>query len=328
MRLATVRSSRRIYPFLLAGFAAVAMTQPDFALARHSELKFAWPADATAHVLEKATKDNVTTEFSYTISLSPRSPARSFQLDYSNYDVVRVNGEDANTPAMRKALEPGLPLLASWPTLLISPSGEFEGTGDFQEMMRKATAFVETRGNKELDAQEQAQIEAFLGSPAMKNAITQKFGDAWRDWVELWLGEVPKQGMKVEYRSSVPIGNIVLEVPLYKEYVGEGTQGAIKLAAESTIEGPVATKALREFIGNMQGQLKPNANFSAQAQLKSFKRIRRDSVETDPRTLQPKYARSEQTAMIEMNSGESVHQIETHEYFFDWSKDRAEKKAP
>src|SRR5689334_5025047 len=60
--------------------------------------RFAWPEGARANVVERATKDAATIEFHYTITLSRRVDHDGLELRYSNYDVARVNDQDANTP--------------------------------------------------------------------------------------------------------------------------------------------------------------------------------------------------------------------------------------
>jgi hypothetical protein len=268
-----------------------------------------------AAVTQVALKDGHTSTMRYDLTTKRSADGGHLEVRFERFQFVEFDGKLLRAPelhAVREELEKMASLI---PTLLVSPEGEFTGVEGLDEMIDALLAWQ--RGQKKRDPATTAKVEAFMRSPEMKAAMTQKTGDYWQVWVGLWLDLHLVPGEKKT--TSLSMGSFAggASSPATFEHHGPvpGEPGLVRLSMRSLLEGEQAKAAVSGVLQEMQRQLRL-------PEMPRILRMRRDtqaSTDIDPLTARPRRVRMEVTWDGEIEGHGALSKREMNEYEFDWS---------
>lgn len=282
---------------------------------------FDWPAPATVTVTESAEKKGNKTKMRYRLAIS-RTDDGGLRLSYRDFEFLEVNGHDATTPAMKKALAKTVAMTAAIPDLLVDEHGMFVGATDMDEMIdRVVDSKKETRGD---EASEKVR-ESMKSQPA-RDVLTAAVARYWQTWAGGWIGWSQAPGAPVtEVRTSDVFGARV-EAPVTTTHHGavDGAAGLVRLSFRVKLEGGAARKAYDQMIGAL---IKDEDRRREIAD--GFEEISMSDeleVQTDPKTLRPRVASNRKVIRLQPKGGDAVEQVESHRYEFDWGEATGDDK--
>jgi hypothetical protein len=298
-------------------FSCIFFAVPDLIHASENPepLKFAWASPSKFEVEETIRKKDGVSKLRHTFSFAQSN--NEFVLKWLDAKCLSVNGQPINTPELDKAVLPMRAMFLAMPPMRVSLSGEFLGTVHSEESIEEINMLLDKLfPNRPEDARK-------YYSKAAQSAQGQAFMDAtlanryWRTWVETWEGIALSPGQTITNRTSIPIGggafsasNIIARLP-------SQDAGQIHIRFKQMAAGPQVGNALSSFVNSL-------TNLTGSTTNEPFPKIESGSiqtileVETNPKTMQPSWAKRTIKTTIK-TSEDLVTSQESYEYFFFWS---------
>lgn len=297
----------------LLAFAVTAFAARSAEAQKTAALKFAWPVPGSVWVTEASTKGGQTAQVRYEVTLTRDPKSKNLHLRLQNFSIVRIEGVDLKDPKMKKDLDQANKLAAAIPTLVISPEGRFVDVVEYEAMVDKVIASLPG-----LDP----SVARMLKAPTTIAMMKQKSIDFWLIWVGAWVdARVNTAGATRTETQPFPMpdGTKVDGKVTYKNAgAAKGDPKLVQLELESRIEGAEATAAMRRFFEKFADAAPGGHGGHAAEAIASVSKVSTFRAITDPSTLRPKEAVSEQVMTVTSQKGEAQKQVERHAYQFEW----------
>ncbi|MFM1871084.1 MAG: hypothetical protein RL398_506 [Planctomycetota bacterium] len=310
----------------LLALAAAAQTppQPDpTAKEPAAPLVFAWPLPATAWVTKVGTKPTGTAKLRYRIDLAavaadaaePDRPVE-LRLRQTDFSFVEINGQDATTEAMQKALAQANALTQAVPDVVVDAAGAFVRIDGLDAMITRVTEYMAT--SKGMTEQQRRRIEFSMKAPTMRATLQQSCGDDWNLWVGAWVGTALRPGESLRGEGNLPVLTTTLPGTTTMQHHGEveGRPGCVRLTRTVVVEGDEATARFAAAIKKMAAAGgKPPVEFD---QLQSMRAELQAEVVVEAATLRPMRATRTKTIRMQVEGQEPREQVETATFEFEW----------
>jgi hypothetical protein len=283
-------------------------------------LRFAWPASARVKVVERVSTGGPATAVRYDAVLAPHPSSGGSTLRLENFELVEVAGRDFSGIELPAELQQLEVMLGLRPTVRISPEGEYVGSENMDEVIENMLMALPAKGRE--------GVRRMFSSPELRASLEQASAEFWQTWVGAWTGVSIQPGQTLRSVNEVSVlSSTPVLVPVTMRHLGPAKDhpGAIELQMETVLEG----EEFRQSMAGAMAQLFRDAEKSTgtkapedvASMLKEAKKVGLFSVVTDPATLRPVSARSEETTLLVMEEGgrrEQREKREVREYTFTW----------
>lgn len=279
-------------------------------------LAFAWPVPCSVVITKDGAKARGSAKLRYRLDLSKgeNGELRARQHDFS---FLEVNGMDATTEAMQKALAPALALTQAVPDIVVDAQGRFLRIDGLDEMIGRVTTHLAT--TKGMSDAERARLEASMRAPAARATLEQACGTDWQLWVGSWIGcdlasgtEATSEGTTTILAAEVT-GKVVMrnhgDVPEHP--------GHVRLSVTKLVEGEAATAQLVKLLNGLKGEggkapLDPELLEDVRAELVG-------EVIVERATLRPLRATRTKAIKIKVRGEKVREENERATFEFDWT---------
>lgn len=293
------RSVRPVVACLLFAGCTVVMAE---------QFRFGWDADAAAEVRSRAVKRGDESTARYRVTLSPRDNGE-WQLEFDDFALLSVNGEDATTPAFQARLGPLAALTGTLPSMRLNARGDYLGTVGLDETTRTLLGALP----EGLDESLRQRIVEQFNSDGMQRLMQQKSGETWNVWVGAWNGLDLDHGRTLTGTAPVTVVDRQLQQSFRIEHLGDERaycEACVRLRLTTVVEGP-------EVLQLVSG-LMPDVGGDAARAFVSARSMNVSEVVAEPATLTPYYASSNTEVMLTSESGENHSRHDRKEFWFEW----------
>lgn len=321
----TVGVSRAVRGTAIWGALCLACVAPSSRGAAQDEaqrLRFAWPVPCTVQVREKSLKKGKDAEMSYVAVLERRPRGKGLVLAIRDLQFLRIMGEDASLPEVSRRLGPALAIAGAIPRLTLSEQGEIVAMEGLSEVVERALTLVRRSGDEKREAAVRAQLQTPQAAAMMQEVAAQ----FWGVWVGAWiLDEPPAPGKTEEFVRQRQLGTGgSVDAPFTITHHGSPKEHPqhIRLATEEVIQGELAKVLLGGVLralasGAIEESGRKEDFERSLAQMEASLTMRCEVI-TDPKTLQPVYAKGEKVVVISDPKTGKKEDREMREYWFTW----------
>ena len=281
---------------------------------------FAWPAPASAQVIERISHKGKITEIRYTLQVTEERGTRHLLVRRRDFQMVKYEGA-----AVRSEVDRKLALFRAAPDLRVSRKGKVLNAAGQEKARRRAIDALMKEGDKGRAFRD--VMRKMLADPELQLVLEWRMRDAWHAWVEGWLlPDAPPPGATRRFQMKMPamLGRVVkAQVVARNRGMAKTHPGHVWLTANvqydpaelrRSMEGVFIEKARR----NRAGSEAPQPKFQP-GDLESFKLAKRFDVVLDPRTLRPARCFYELLHESKVKRQAPERGAERHDYFFNWS---------
>lgn len=280
---------------------------------------FGWQTPASVVVTEEILKKGRETTTRYRLEVTPRDGG-GIRIRYRDFQFLTVGGEDVTTPAMQKAMAAATSLAAAIPDLAIATDGRFEGATGVEECVQSVVDFLAEQ--RKMSAEQKAQLERTMQSPAMTAVMKEGVSRYWQNWVGAWIGWDLPRGQQHDARREMPLLGTTLQADVHTEHKAppEDKPDCVALAVTIRAKGAKFSKDMLGFVSDLAPALAAAGDAAGLDDRFVLSYRERLTVLTDPRTLLPQRATSDRTVTLRDRESDELHeQVERHDYAFDWS---------
>ncbi|MDI1444057.1 hypothetical protein [Polyangium sp. 6x1] len=274
-------------------------------------LSFGWKVPCRVPVERVSEKKGKGAKMRFFVAARPTKDGE-IEVRVEDPEFLVIDGEDATTPEAQERLAPMIPLLSMPVPMIISAEGAYVEARGLDQVIERMLATPAIAKSPKLVA----FMEQALRSPQMQAQLSSSAGDPWNAWVGTWIALPNSAGEVVEADDEVPAGGDKIPVRLRFEHHGKakGDDALVRVSITQTLAGEKAAQGLANIIRAIAGPHFPN-----DMPIENIHRITRIEAETDPRTLQPRHVRFEQT--VDVTMGGKPHKTrEFKDDTFDWSR--------
>lgn len=270
------------------------------------EFRFAWPVPAVATVVSEAEKDGVASTARYVIRLAAADDSE-LALDFTDFELLTLNGEDAHEPRIAAQLAPLAAVTAALPTIRLTPDGEYRGTRSLNLMLQRILALLP----EDMDPAQRDQLARGLRSPAMQTLMQQKSGEVWNLWVGAWNGLVLEAGEELSGTTPITVMGRDIEQRIVIEHLGVDADypGSARLRMTTVLEGP----EVLALLGRIEQETAGRAGDYCGASSRNV-----TEVTTRAPDLLPYRVQSDTAVVVRDASGRAHRQRERKVYRFKW----------
>lgn len=272
------------------------------------DVKFGWRPPCRLPALQDKDKNGQRMRASFDLVLEPVLDRLTLRMQH--IQVVMVNGEPADAPALRDQLASVNALAeAVAPTILVSMEGEYLGVVDLERNL-DVVEKLSTLGGTGMD-----MARKLMRGPQMRAMLEEAAGAYWNAWTGAWLGLQLAPGEHLERTLEIELqGGATMKVPVAVSHRGTiaGTGGLVLLESVQVLEGPEAARLMLQAIRSMAAEAGgPPPPDSA---TKQFRREATVRVALDPVTSRVHRARTETTIEVAGRRDTTVEDLA-----FDWA---------
>ncbi|MBK8974314.1 MAG: hypothetical protein IPM29_00150 [Planctomycetes bacterium] len=279
-----------------------------------------WQFPARATVTQEGTKKGHEVTLRYRIELS-QLESGELRLRYSEFELLAVDGTDFTDPRLAKQARRLLAsLITAYPELRISAEGLYLGVHDWEGTVPRMIDTLR-KLDPEADPEVLRATREMMLDPSFGPTVELACGNDWGAWLGCWVGLEIKPNSSFETTASLPIGDREVEAAVTFRHRGESGDGHVRLESTTLISGTEAEAAMIAMlrrISNRTGRAFPS---EAELQLQEFSKRTSLSVITDPDTLRPREASSEERSVLHIQ-GQRREQVERARYRFEWDEPR------
>lgn len=278
------------------------------AAAKAVDVKLAWHPPCRVPAISDTEKKGGSARTSFVVVLA--KDGERFALSLEQVRMLMVNGEPADSPAMRDQLEMANALAAAaMPTFLVSASGEYLGVKNLDRTLDALEKTLPDLSGRVLEA---------MRTPQMRAMIEQKLGDYWKTWAGAWLGLELAPGAHVDQPQEIELpdgGSMKLPSRITHKGTIEGSGGLVLLERVQVLEGPEATRLMVDVVRSMAELAGAGANAPGSEHMQGLRREVTLRAAMDPATSRTHRVRSEM--VITMNG---TRHVQVQDTAFDWKR--------
>jgi hypothetical protein len=291
--------------------------------AARAQCRFDWPLPSRVTVVKDEEKRGKTAKMRYRLTLAAGEKKGELALRQGEIEFLTLEGRDAQTPAMKKALAPGLALAQAIPDTIVDAQGHYLRIADPEVMLERFVRYVASQ--RDVTSEQEQKMRRTLTSPAMLQITQQACSADWNTWVGAWVGCELAENAQETHDVEVPFYAAVLPGTATRTHGGpvKEHEGCVRLTLTTVIEGAKATAAFAEVMEKLAKE--SGGKPFAKEPLEELRIVSVESVVTDPRTLVPRQASRTKTMRLKMKGDGAREQSEHAEWRFEWDAPAAPK---
>lgn len=313
----TARVASVLCSMVLASSVLHAAEQPAH---EDRSLRFGWEVPCAVTVTETQVKGGNTLVWRYSMFVEPAEESDHFYVGRRGYELISVNGADAQTEAIVRQMAPKILQLNAEPRIEIDSDGAIIGVEDWDGYLERIAPLIrDLAGESGLDSQAVDVTLQMLSDPSLRPALESRASEYWAVCVSNWLRFDFAEASAVNFDEPVPIPGGEAIIGSY-EVVHHGqdqeNEGCVRVSLVGGVSGKEVADAMTAYLQQMSAEV-PEAEPVPDDALEDM------SIETSiwaivhPETMKPAEAHYERRTVV-VAKGEQNASIDSRHYLFEW----------